>query len=78
MYDQQKIELDAEPRLSIESFESLVAYGHLYHRLLELPSVLVRESQSLSTIKEGKKERPYKSKPSSTIVFFCSSHTFSK
>jgi hypothetical protein len=52
----KNIKVDAEPRSSIESFESLVAYGHLYHRLLELPSVLVRESQYLSTIKERKEK----------------------
>ena len=51
------MKLHDEPRLCIESFESLVAYGHLYYHLLELQSVLERVSQYLSTIKEeGKKE----------------------
>ena len=47
----KEIKVCAEPRLSIESFESLVAYGHLYYHLLELPSVLERVSLYLSTIK---------------------------
>lgn len=50
--DQWKEKEDDEPQLSIESSESLVAYYHLYPRLPESPSVLARESQYPSTIKE--------------------------
>jgi hypothetical protein len=66
--------VDAEPRLSIESFESLVVYGHLYRHLLELPSVLERESQYLSTIKEGEKKLISQAHHQQSSFY----HTFSK
>jgi hypothetical protein len=61
----KKERVDDGPRLSIEFSESLVVYDHLYHRLLEFPSVLVRESQYPSTIQRGKKV----GKSAPTIMF---------
>jgi hypothetical protein len=63
--------MNDEPRLSIESSESLVACDHLYPRLLEILSVLVRESQYPSTTKEKKSV-------SRALSRFISVHTFSK